>query len=275
MAKTNREEESRRCRELYEKWSLLKRIVELYVEGVSWRGCKVITPNEPGRIPPAYSQIIDDEALKNGVRDMLVDGAGSFKLKVKGSEHLLEIRTQKEYALQDAEPGGRSFLWSATINAKVMESMYSLLETTQEPTRLAPVVENINFLEENMCSGLFVPRGLLQSDAAKADPTRTKWGPTVFGDKVSGLRRHIAFQIQSEVEPLISKAINYDGPIEVAWNENWPSRGEAWGPVYQVFKAQRIELKNLREDTLKAASLALQNHFISKRTHDEWIKWFS
>jgi len=44
MAKTNREEENRRCRELYEKWSLIKRIVELYVEGVSWRGCKVMTP---------------------------------------------------------------------------------------------------------------------------------------------------------------------------------------------------------------------------------------
>lgn len=51
MAQTNREEENRRCRELYEKWSLIKRIVELYVEGVSWRGCKVITPTEPERIP--------------------------------------------------------------------------------------------------------------------------------------------------------------------------------------------------------------------------------
>ncbi len=275
MAKTNREEESRRCRELYGKWSLIKRIVELYVEGVSWRGCKVITPTEPGRIPPEYSQIIDDEALKNGVRDMLVDGVGSFKLKVKGSEHLLEVKTPRESFLQDAEPGGRSFLWSATINAKVMEDMYSLLKTTRDPTRLAPVVENINFLEENMCRGLFIPRGLLQSDAAKADPTTTKFGLTVFTHKVGGLRQHIAFQIQNEVKPLISKGINYDGPIEVAWNESWPSRGEAWGPVYQVFKAQKIELKNLREETLKAASLALQNHFISKRTHDEWVKWFS
>ena len=275
MAKTKREEESQRCRELYEKWRLIKRIVELYVEGVSWKGFKVIAPTEPGRIPPEYSQIIDDEALKNGVRDMLVDGVGSFKLKVKGSEHLLKIKTQKEYPLEDAEPGGRSFIWSATINAKVMERMYSLLKTTQDPTRLAPVAENINFLEEDMCSGLFVPRGLLQPDAAKADPTRTKWGLTVFRGKVSGLRQHIAFQIQSEVQPLISEALDYKGSIEVAWNENWPSRGEAWGPVYQVFKAQKIELKNLREETLKAASLALQNQLISKRTHDEWVKWFS
>jgi len=275
MARTKREEESRRCRELYEKWSLIKRIVELYVEGVSWKGFKVIAPTEPGRIPPEYSQIIDDEALKNGVRDMLVDGVGSFKLKVKGSEHLLKIKTQKEYPLEDAEPGGRSFIWSATINAKVMERMYSLLKTTQDPTRLAPVAENINFLEENMCSGLFIPRGLLQPDAAKADPTRTKWGLTVFSNKVSGLRQHIAFQIQSEVQPLISEALDYKGSIGVAWNENWPSRGEAWGPVYQVFKAQKIELKNLREETLKAASLALQNHLLSKRTVDEWVKWFS
>ncbi len=206
---------------------------------------------------------------------MLVDGVGSFKLRVKGSAHALEVKTPRESFLQDAEPGGRSFLWSATINAKTMEDMYSLLKTIRDPVRLAPVVENINFLEENMCSGLFVPRGLLQSDAAKADPTRTKMGLTVFAHRVSGLQRHIAFQIQSKMEPLISKAINYDGPIEVAWNENWPSRGEAWGPVYQVFKAQNIELKNLREETLKAASLALQNHFISKKTHDEWIKWFS
>lgn len=274
MAKTHREEESRRCRELYGKWNLLKRIVELYVEGVSWKGCKIITPTEPERIPLAYSQIIDDEALRNGVRDMLVDGMGSFKLRLKDSEHLLEIRTQKEYALQDAEPEGRSFLWSATINAKAMEDMYSLLKTTRVPARLAPVAENINFLEENMCRGLFVPRGLLQSDAAKADPTRIKWGLTVFRDKVSGLRRHIAFQIQNEVAPLISEAMNYNGAIEIDWNENWPNRGEAWGPVYQVFKAQKIELRNLREETLKAANLAFQSNLLAKSTVNEWIKWF-
>ena len=82
MARTKREEESRRCRRFYEKWPFIQRIVELYVEGVSWRGCKVIAPTEAGRIPPEYSQIIDDEALKNGVRDTLVDGVGSFNLKV-------------------------------------------------------------------------------------------------------------------------------------------------------------------------------------------------
>jgi len=274
MAKTKREEESRRCRELYEKWDLIKRIVEFYVEGVSWKGFRLISPTEPGRIPPEYSKLIDDEALKNGIRDMLVDGVGSFRLKVKDSEHLLKIETPRESFLQDAEPGGRPFIWSATINAEVMEHMYSLLKSTKDLKRLAPVVESINFLEEDMCSGLFVPRGLLKSDATKADSTRIKWGLLVFRGKVSGLRQHVAFQMQSEVQPLISKALDHKVSIEVAWNENWASQGEAWGPVYQVFKAQKIELKNLREDTLKATSLALQSHLISQRTLDEWVKWF-
>ena len=172
------------------------------------------------------------------------------------------------------EPGVGSFLWSVSIIANALEDMYCLLNTTLEPTRLALVVENIAFLEVNMCMGLFVPRGLLQADAAQADPTRIKWGLTVFRGKVSDLRQYIAFQIQNEVAPLVSEAMNYNGLIEVDWNENWPSRGEAWGPVYQVFKAQKIELKNLREETLKAANQAFQSNLLPKRAVDEWIKWF-
>lgn len=159
----NRDEERQRCREFYEKWDFIKRIVELYAEGVSWKGCKVIAPDEPDTIPPEYSQIIDDDALRNGVRDMAVDGIGDFGLKVIDSVHVLKIETPRESFLQDAEPGGRSLLWPAERNAEALEEdMVSLLKTSQNPTHAAQVAEMVSFLEEDMCMGLGVPRGLLQ-----------------------------------------------------------------------------------------------------------------
>lgn len=274
MAKTSREEESRRCREFYEKWPFIQRIVELYVEGVSWGGCKVIAPTEPGRIPPEYSQIIDDEALKNGVRDMLVDGAGSFNLKVIDSACVLEIKTQKEYLLEDAEPGGRSFLWPAVINAKAFEDDVNLLKIAQNPTHAKQVTEMINLLKEDMCMGLGVPSGLLQQTVSTADPTAISYGLIVFRGKVDELRQYIAFHLRSTVEPLISKAISYKGLIEVAWNEIWLSPDVQWGPVYQVFKAKGIILKTLAELAVKQAQLLYDMHAISKSTYEEQIKWF-
>lgn len=274
MVKINREEEKRRCRQLYDKWDFIKRIVELYVEGVSWRGCKVIAPTEPGRIPPEYSQIIDDEALKNGVRDMLVDGVGSFKLKVINSDHVLEIPTPRESFLQDAEPGGRSFLWPAVINAKAFEDDVNLLKTAQTPTRVAQVAEMVNLLKEDMCSGLGVPFGLLQQTVSTADPTAISYGLIVFRGKVNEFRRYIAYQLRSDAEPLISKAISYKGPIEVDWNEIWLSSDVQWGPVYQVFKAQGINLKTLAELAVKHAKLLYDMSAISKSTCEERVKWF-
>ena len=275
MVKINREEEKRRCRQLYDKWDFIKRIVELYVEGVSWRGCKVIAPTEPGRIPPEYSQIIDDEALKNGVRDMLVDGIGSFNLKVIDSACVLEIETQKESFLQDAEPGGRSFLWPAVINAKAFEDDVNLLKIAQNPTQAAQITEMINLLKENMCTGLGVPSALLQQQTAStADPTAISYGLIVFRGKVDELRQYIAFHLRSTVEPLISKAISYKGPIEVAWNEIWLSPDVQWGPVYQVFKAKGIILKTLAELAVKHAQLLYDMRAISKSTYEERVKWF-
>lgn len=118
MTKINRDEERQRYRQFYEKWDFIKRIVELYAEGISWKGCQVVTPNEPEKIPPKYRQIIDNSAIKNAARDMVVDGIGHFSLKVMDSVHVLKIETPRELpSLQDAEPGGRSLLWPAERNA--------------------------------------------------------------------------------------------------------------------------------------------------------------
>jgi len=274
MTEINRDEERQRCRQFYEKWDFIKRIVELYVEGISWKGCKVVTPNEPGKISLKYRQIIDNGAIKNGVRDMVVDGIGDFVLKVIDSVHVLKIETRRESFLQDAEPGGRSLLWPAERNAKALEDMVSLLKTSQNPTHAAQVAEMVSLLEKDMCIGLGVPRGLLQQTVATGDPTVIKMGLIVFRGKVNDLRNHIAFQIEQKVQPLISEALSYEWPIEVDWNENWLPHGGEYGPVYQVFKAQGIELRTLREEALNTAKFGLDNFLISRETYEENVKWF-
>lgn len=101
-------------------------------------------------------------------------------------------------------------------------------------------------------------------------------GLNIFIYRVKQLRDHIAFHIEETVEPLISKALSYTGEIKVEWNENWYQSGFlcGYGQVYQVFKAQGIELRTLAEQVLNTAKSALDNSFISRQTYEESVKWF-
>jgi hypothetical protein len=268
MTKTDRDEERQRCREFYEKWDFIKRIVELYVEGVSWKGCKVIAPNEPEKIPSQYSHVIGDSALKDGVRDMLVDGVGNFNLKVADSTHVLPIPTPQESFLQGAEPPGRSFLWAAARNAKHLEDDVKLLGISTDAG------EMVNLLVRGMCSVLGVPYELLLPDAVTANPTIIEVDLIVFRGKVDQLRKHVGFQIQEAVKPIISKALSYNGWIKIVWNEEWLLHDVECGQVYQVFKAQGIELRTLAEQTLEHAKLLYDMHAISKAEYEKYVKWF-
>ena len=69
MSKKSLDEEREFCRSVYEKWDFIRRIVELYAEGVSWQGCDKL----------------DTESIKDGMRDMLVSGVGQFTLKTQES----------------------------------------------------------------------------------------------------------------------------------------------------------------------------------------------
>jgi hypothetical protein len=270
MAKINRDKERQRCRQFYKRWEFIRRIVELYVEGLSWEGCNVMTPSEPDKIQLQYRQIIDDETLKDGLRDMLVDGIGEFNLKVLGSAHVLSIPMQKEFT---DEESGRSILWPAERSAIALEDMVSALNTSPYTTQ---VTEMIKFLEEKMCSVLGVPWGLLQPTAATADPTIIQWGLISFRSRVGVLRNYVAFLMTEAVKPLISKSLNYKGRIEVVWNEDWHQSGVIcdYGPVYQVFKAQGIELRTLAEQCLNSAKSLLDSSLISRQIYEESVKWF-
>ena len=272
MPEMNFDSERERFKKCYEKWKFVRRIVDLYAEGVSWQGCTVIAPTEPDKIPSQYSQIIDADAIKDGVRGMLVDGTGGFNLKVLDSVHVLSIPVPR-WSFLDDEAGRCSFLWRATINAEALETMRSVLETSPGAVQL---VKNVEFLEDDMCSGLGVPRWLLQPIATTANGDAIMNGLTIFISRVEQLRKHIAFHMSELVRPLISKALSYEGWIEVKWNENWYQSGFlcGYGPVYQVFKAQGIELRTLREQVLNAAKSGLDSSLISKQTYEEAVKWF-
>ena len=266
MAEINRNNERERCRQFYEKWEFIKRIVDLYAEGVSWKGCKVITPAEPDKIPAQYSQIIEADAIKNGVRGMLVDGTGDFNLKVLDSTQVLPILMPREDPI--AEPG-RSLLWPAERNAKALEDMVNLVGTSPDATQLVEIIR------DGMCRVLGVPYPLLQN-VVTADPTAVMWGLFTFEGKVNELRTHIARQMTEKVKSLISKALNYAGWIEVFWNEDWRQSGVIcdYGPVYQVFKAQGIELRTLREQCLNSAKSLSDSNLIPRQTYEESVKWF-
>ena len=103
MSKKSLHEEREFCGGVYEKWDFIKRIVELYVEGVSWQGCDKL----------------DTKSIKDGMRDMLVSGVGQFALKTQGS---VEVPMPKRFPFEGEEPA-HPFLWPMTQNAVHLDMM--------------------------------------------------------------------------------------------------------------------------------------------------------
>ena len=235
MAKMNLGDERRHCEQAYEKWYFVKRIVELYAEGVSWKGCDKI----------------EVDSIENGVRDMLVTGTGEFNLKTPGGAQVLSIPMPKKYFLEDEQPG-HPFLWPVTQNTKHLDDIEKVI---------GPKVygnEMFEILAKDICLGLGVPYELLGPLSATADGDAIMWGLTTFRGNIKTWRDYLGSR------------------LGLSWNEDWYQSGflSGYGPVYQAFKAQGIDLRTLRDQVLNAAKSARDGSLISRQTYEESVRWF-
>lgn len=234
MDEMNLEKERIHGKEVYEKWDFVKRIVELYAEGVSWKGCDKV----------------EVDSIRNGVRSMLVTGVGDFNIEGQNGMQTVSVQMQSNFPLGEL---GHPFLWPATRNSKQLEQMVELLNTGNPE-----VLRMVELLQKDMCLGLGVPHELLGPLSATADADAIMWGITTFSGNIRTWRDYLGYR------------------LGLSWNENWYQSGflRGYGPVYQVFRAQGIDLRTLRAQVLNAAKSALDNSLVSKQTYNESIKWF-
>lgn len=231
MSKKSLDEEREFCRRVYEKWDFVRRIVELYAEGVSWQGCNKL----------------DIESIKGGVRDMLVSGVGQFTRETQGS---VQVPMPRRFPFEGEEPG-HPFLWPMTQNAVHLDEMQKLLSSNKDAQQM------FQYLVKDMCQGLGVPYELLGPTAATANGDAIMWWLVTFVGNVNTWREYLSYQ------------------LELTWNETWLTSGLAeYGQVYQVFRAQGIDLRMLREESLRAAKSLLDSGLLSRQTYEESVRWF-
>lgn len=231
MSNKSLDEEREFCRGVYEKWDFVRRIVELYAEGVSWQGCDKL----------------DIESIKGGVRDMLVSGVGQFTLETQGS---VQVPMPRRFPFEGEEPG-HPFLWPMTQNAVHLDEMQKLLSSNADAQQM------VQYLVKDMCLGLGVPYELLGSIATTANGDAIMWGLVTFAGNVNTWREYLSYQ------------------LELTWNETWLTSGLAeYGQIYQVFMAQGIDLRMLREESLRAAKSLLGSRLLSRQTYEESVRWF-
>jgi len=228
----NLDEERKHCERVYEKWDFVKRIVELYAEGASWKGC----------------DLTGVDAIKDGVRSMLVTGVGDFNLESQSGTQTVSVQMPSNIPF---EKSGHPFLWPVTQNTKHLDDIEKLIGPK--------VYENEMFqiLAKDICLGLGVPYELLGPLSATANGDAIMWGLTTFRGNIRTWRDYLSSR------------------LGLSWNEIWFLNGlAAYGPVYQVFKAQGIELRTLAKQVLDAAKSALDSSLISRQTYDQSVKWF-
>lgn len=228
----NIDAERKHCEQVYKKWGFVKQIVELYAEGVSWKGCNLTG--------------IDD--IKDGVRGMLVTGEGDFKIKNQNGMQTVKIQMPRSSPIE--EPG-HPFLWPVTQNTTHLDKM----EPSLGPN--AGINAFFEVLVKDICAGLGVPYELLGPQSATAHGDAVMWGLITFRGNVKSWRNYLGYN------------------LKLNWNEEWDQKDlAAYGPVYQVFKAQGIELSTLAAQVLSTAKSALDNSFIPRQTYEQAVKWF-
>lgn len=226
------DEERKHCERVYEKWYFVKRIVELYAEGVSWKGCDLTSV----------------DTIKDGVRSMLVTGVGDFNLESQNGMQAISVEMPGNLHFEES---GHPFLWPVTQNARHLDEIEKLIGPE--------VYENEMFqmLAKDMCLGLGVPYELLGPLGATADGNVIMWGLTTFKGNIKTWRDYLGSR------------------LGVSWNETWFLNGlAAYGPAYQVFNSQGIELRMLAQQVLSTANTALDSWLISRQTYNEAAKWF-
>ncbi len=210
MINKSLEEERAFCEQVYDKWDFVRKIVEIYAEGVSWRGCNNL----------------DVEVVKSGIRGMLVTGIGQFTLKTGDSVQVLMPQRVPIYGAENGHP----FLWLTMQNAIHSDQLLKV------PTDNKNADQTFKMPEKDICQGLGVPYELLGTNATTLEGDTIIWGLTTFMGNIKTWRETMVYQ------------------LKLSWNDNWVTNGIlAHGQIYQVFKAQGIDLKLLREQALSAA----------------------
>lgn len=128
----NKDDIKKHCEEAYGKWDFINRIVELYMEGVAWKGC----------------DLIEVEMIKEGVRSMLVTGTGSFNT----TTNIITIQMPRNTSVDNP---GSPFLWPVTQNAKVLVEMENSLGSNAFNNELFLMIV------KDICLGLGIPYELL------------------------------------------------------------------------------------------------------------------
>lgn len=232
MAEMNLEQIRKHCREVYEKWEFIRQIVGLYEEGVSWKGCDKM----------------EVEAIKNGVRGMLVSGTGDFNIKTESGTQAVATPIPSNIPFE--EPG-QPFLWPYTQNATHLDNMKKILGDK------AYTNDMFQFIIKDICKGLGVLYELLGPLSATADGDAIMMSLITFSGNIRIWRDYLGSR------------------LELAWNENWRQSGLAeYGVIYQVFRAQGIDLRTLREQALNAAKSMVDSSLFSRQTYNEAVKWF-
>lgn len=272
MAEMAYAEKRQRCRKCYERWYFVKKIVALYEEGVSWGGCRVIAPADPDKIPPEYSEIIGIDAIKDGVRGMMVEGVGKFEVQIQGRPRKLSILAPPQSpSIVKAE--GQLFLWPCIQNDQELEKLVEDIEKL--PAAIPEAGPIVDQLMRGMCDCLGVPLRFLQNNVVADDPIFVKDALIIFRDVVGRWREHIAFHLTKEIRPLICKALNYEDLVKVTWNEEWLTTGMGeYGPVYQAFRAQGILLEGLARGVIEYARQLGEASLIPKAEYEEAVRWF-
>jgi len=204
--------------------------------------------------------------LRDGVRNMLVDGKGNYQLNIFGNEHVISIATRPEFpGMEEGEP----LLWPATRNAGPLETIFSNLNRMG-----ADQMAFVRGLLDDICAGLGIPYAILADDPRTfANTYALKMTLMIFKGRVKSIRRSIEFGIRMYFKRTETESLGKEAVVSVEWNEDWCSNDE-YGLAYQIFKAQGIELTTLRDEILSASKMAYENRFISRDTYMKMIEGF-
>lgn len=266
--------------DLHRKYEFVQKSIDLLASGAAWGSGSFVIPAEG--FAQSIRHNITETALASLAKNMLIDGVVTATGLIEGRQLEIEI----------LDSGAESAEGAVSVNFQRQETSFQepgisilhglsdRLERADELLRAityqTTVVTLLEQIMRSVHAALAIPGWLLdQASIDRAHPLSTMQALVLYRGEVQSLRSNIGFgldRLAEELEGSSGKALGIWW-----WGSDIVPQGRirnycSYGPIYQVFLHNGIDLRPVREQELSAAKQLVDLGLLSHSTYQECLE---
>lgn len=265
-------------KDAYEKHSFIKKSIDLITAGSAWKGGYFHSDTQD--IPSGISNSFSEERIRKIALEILLEGKVFVSVEVNDTDLTFEMSNDSDPKSEGIEvfEFTRSRSSFDTPGQPILSKIMSNLEAYEEALSLLDDPNNykiIGTIKGTLHDVLGVQPILLDTGVADKQVTLAlKAAAQQYKFVVSSLRQNIQY-VFDQIGMEISRNTELDNVVW-RWNDTWkPEAMCEFGPVYQIFLSEGIDLRKIKEDELGALQIAVENELMPRSAYKKCLETYS